>query len=70
MTRVQDFNSLPFEQRDMIRYYQIQARILGMKQFLEINKDDISPRLRKATNKKISDLEKFLKDNYVEEKEL
>lgn len=70
MTRVQDFNSLPFEQRDMIRYYQIQARILGMKQFLEINKDDISPRLRKATNKKISDLEKFLKDNYIEEKEL
>lgn len=70
MTRVQDFNSLPIEQRDMIRYYQIQARILGMKQFLEINKDDISPRLRKATNKKISDLEKFLKNNYVEEKEL
>lgn len=70
MTRVQEFNSLPFEQRDIIRYYQIQARILGMKQFLEINKDDISPRLRKATNKKISDLEKFLKDNYVEEKEL
>ena len=69
MTTVKEFNSLPIEQRDMIRYYQIQARILGMKQFLEINKDDISPRLRKAANKKILDLEKFLKDNYIEEKE-
>lgn len=69
MTTVKEFNNLPVEQRDMIRYYQIQARILGMKQFLKINKDDISPRLRKATNKKISDLEKFLKDNYIEEKE-
>lgn len=67
MTRVQNFNSLPVEQRDMIRYYQIQARILGKRQFLEINKDDISPRLRKAILKKISDLEKFLKENYIEE---
>lgn len=67
MTRVQKFNSLPVEQRDMIRYYQIQARILGKRQFLEINKDDISPRLRKAILKKISDLEKFLKENYIEE---
>lgn len=70
MTAVKEFNSLPVEQRDMIRYYQIQARILGIKQFLEINKDDISPRLRKATQKKVSDLEKFLKENYVEVKEL
>lgn len=67
MTRVQKFNSLSVEQRDMIRYYQIQARILGKRQFLEINKDDISPRLSKAILKKISDLEKFLKENYIEE---
>lgn len=53
----------------MIRYYQIQARILGMRQFLELNKEDISPRLRKSTLKSISDFEKFLKDNYIEEKE-
>lgn len=69
MTTVKEFNSLPIEQRDMIRYYQIQARILGMRQFLELNKEDISPRLRKSILKRISDLEKFLKDNYIEEKE-
>lgn len=70
MTKVVEFNSLPIEQRDMIRYHQIQARIQGIRQFMETNKDDISPRLYKKLLNKIIDLKQFLKENYVEVKEL
>ena len=44
--KVREYNSLPFEEREIIHYYVIQSKIQEIDYLCNKYKDDISPRLK------------------------
>ncbi len=64
--KIRPFNELPFEERAKIAYYTEKARIQGMKQILDVLKNDIVSNQKRKINKWVRNIEKSLESEYLE----
>jgi superfamily I DNA and RNA helicase len=65
-TKVIEFNSLSFEEREIIHYYITQSKIQEIDFICNKYNHDISPRLKSSLMKRREVLESFLHENYEE----
>lgn len=62
------YNYLVFEERKIIHFYILEQIIQTLNQILIVDKEDISPRLKRKLDSRIKTFKKYLKDEYdVEE---
>ena len=64
--KVREYNSLPFEEREIIHYYVIQSKIQEIDYLCNKYKDDISPRLKAFLRERNKSLVSLLHEEYQE----
>ena len=64
--KVREYNSLPFEEREIIHYYVIQSKIQEIDYLCNKYKDDISPRLKAFLRERKKSLVSLLHEEYQE----